>query len=156
MIEEQLDRVYQQIAEVIVETIPEEWFKVYLYGEVGDGSQTAYFYYYPEGSDKPIYSHEITELYTISELEYSEKWNCLINLIQVLWTAFEDNDQEPWTNFTMVMDKVGKFNIDFNYDDLSNMDPHERKTIWKYENLGIMPKSNSGKKHLEKYLSSLE
>lgn len=156
MIEEQLDRVYQQIAEVVVETIPEEWFKVYLYAQVVDGSQTAYFYYYPEGSDKPIYSHEITELYTISELEYSEKWHRLIDFIQVLWTAFKDNDQEPWTNFTMVFDKLGKFNIDFNYDDLSNIDPHERKTIWKYENLGIMPKSNSGKKHLEKYLSTLE
>lgn len=74
----------------------------------------------------------------------------------MLWTAFKYNDQEPWTNLTMVWEKVGKFNIDFNYDDLSNIDPHERKTKWKYENLGVMPKSNSGKKHLEKYLSSLE
>lgn len=45
----------------------------------------------------------------------------------------------------MVFDKTGKFNIDFNYDDLSKADPHERKTIWKYEHLGIMPKSNSEK-----------
>ncbi|GAB6255106.1 hypothetical protein PSKAS_06280 [Peribacillus sp. N1] len=56
----------------------------------------------------------------------------------------------------MVLDKIGKFKIDFNYDDLSNIDPLERKTIWKYRNLGIMPKSNSGKKYLEKYLSRLE
>lgn len=46
----------------------------------------------------------------------------------------------------MVFDKEGKFSINFNYDNLSNVDPHERKTIWKYENLGILPKSNSGKK----------
>lgn len=156
MNEEQLDRLYQMIAEVVIETIPEEWSKVYLYGEVVEGSQTAYFYYYPEGSDKPIYSHDITELFTFSELEYSERWRQLLDLSQELWRAFKDNGQEPWTNFTMVFDKMGKFNIDFNYDDLSNINPHERKTIWKYENLGIVPKSNSGKKYLEKYLSTLE
>lgn len=156
MSEEQFDRLYQQIAETVVETIPEEWSKVYLYGEVVEGSQTAYFYYYPEGSDNPIYSHEITEQFTVSELEYSQKWNNLVDVIQELWSAFNQNGQEPWTNFTMIFDKMGKFNIDFNYDDLSNKDPHERKTIWKYENLGIIPKSNSGKNYLEKYMSTLK
>ncbi|MFS0636847.1 antitoxin YezG family protein [Mesobacillus foraminis] len=156
MNEEQLDRLYQQIAEVVVETIPEAWSKVILYGEVVEGSQTAYFYYFPQGTDKPIYSHEITELFTVSELEYTEKWNHLVGFIQELWRVFKDNGQELWTNFTMVFDKVGKFNIDFNYDDLSNNDTHERKTIWKYKHLGILPKSNSGKKHLEKYLSTLD
>lgn len=156
MNEEKLDRLYQQIAEVVLETIPQEWSKVYLYGEVVEGSQTAYFYYYPEDSDKPIYSHEITELFTISEVDYTEKWHRLVDFIQELWRAFKDNGQEPWTNFTMVFDKKGKFNIDFNYDDLTNIDPHARKTIWKYEHLGILPKSNSGKKHLEKYLTTLE
>ncbi|CAH0310908.1 MULTISPECIES: antitoxin YezG family protein [Peribacillus] len=156
MNEEQLDRLYQHIAEVVVDTIPEEWSKFYLYGEVVEGAQTAYFYYYPEGSDKPIYSHELTELFTISELEYAEKWHQLVDFIQELWRKSKDNGQESWTNFTMVLDKIGKFKIDFNYDDLSNIDPLERKTIWKYRNLGIMPKSNSGKKYLEKYLSRLE
>jgi uncharacterized protein (TIGR01741 family) len=156
MNEEQFDSLYQQIAEVVVETVPEEWSKVYLYGEVVEGSQTAYFYYYPQGSDKPIYSHDISELFTVSEIEYKEKWQRLVDFIQELWIAFKDTGQDPWTNFTMVFDKSGKFNIDFNYDDLSNTDPHKRKTIWKYEHLGIIPKSNSGKKHLENYFLKLE
>ncbi|WP_147536265.1 antitoxin YezG family protein [Bacillus marasmi] len=156
MNEEQLDRLYQLIAGVVVETIPEEWSKVYLHGEVVEGSQTAYFYYYPERSDKPIYSHEITELFTVNELEYTEKWHQIVDFIQELWRAFKDNGHEPWTNFTMVFDNIGNFNIDFNYDDLSKIDSLERKTIWKYEHLGIIPKSNSGKRHLEKYLSTLE
>ncbi|QXE01506.1 antitoxin YezG family protein [Terribacillus sp. DMT04] len=156
MNEEKIDLLYQQIAVIIVETIPETWSKVYLYGEVVEGSQTAYFYYYPDRSDKPVYSHEITELFSVIEQEYTEKWNRLVDLIQELWRAFEDNGQETWTNFTMFFDKAGKFKIDFNYDDLSNVDSHERKTIWKYEHLGIIPKSNSGKKQLEKYLSTRE
>ncbi len=31
-----------------------------------------------------------------------------------------------------------------------------RMIIWEYEHLGLMPKSNSGKKYLEKHLKNLE
>ncbi|BBW97519.1 antitoxin YezG family protein [Geobacillus icigianus] len=156
MNEEKLGILYHEIAEVVVDTIPEEWSKVYLYGEIVEGSRTAYFYYYPEGSDKPVYSHDIPEIFRVSEHEYSEKLNQLMDLTQKLWTEFKDNTQEPWTNFTLILDNTGKFKIDFNYDDLSNADLHERKTIWKYKYLGIMPKSNSGKKHLKRYLETVE
>lgn len=156
MNDEQLGIIYQQIAELVVDIIPEEWSKVYLYGEIVEGSQTAYFYYYPYGSDSPVYSHDITELFTVSESEYSERWHQLVDIIQKLWREFKDNDQESWTNLTLTLENTGKFNIEFNYDDLSNADIHERKTIWKYKYLGIMPKSNSGKKHLEKYLEAVE
>lgn len=71
MNEARLGVIYQQIAEIVDNTIPEEWSKVYLYGEIVDGSQTAYFYYYPQGSDSPVHSHDITELFTVSESEYS-------------------------------------------------------------------------------------
>lgn len=90
MNEAQLDRLYQQIAKVIVDTIPEDWSKVYLYGEVGEGSQTAYYYYYPIDSDKPVYSHEITELFTVSEQKYTEKWHQLVDFIQEIWRVFKE------------------------------------------------------------------
>ncbi|MFM9276542.1 antitoxin YezG family protein [Paenibacillus jiagnxiensis] len=156
MNDEKLGIIYHEMAEVVVDTIPEKWSTVYLYGEIVEGSQTAYFYYYPEGNDKPVYSHDIPEIFTISEREYSEKWHQLIDITQELWTEFKDNDQEPWTNFTLTLDSTGKFKIDYNYDDLSNANSHERKTIWKYKYLSVMPQSNSGKKHLEKYLKTVE
>ncbi|WP_375544867.1 immunity protein YezG family protein [Oceanobacillus kimchii] len=37
--EEKLDELYQQISEIVVKTIPEEWSRVYLYGEVVGGAQ---------------------------------------------------------------------------------------------------------------------
>lgn len=155
MNDEKLTILYQQIAEVVVDTIPEEWSKVYLYGEIVEGSQTAYFYYYPEGRGNPVYSHDIAEIFNVSESEYSEKWHQLVDIIQKLWREFKDNDQAPWTNLTLTLENTGKFNIEFNYDNLSNADAHERRTIWKYKYLGIMPKSNSGKKHLERYLETV-
>lgn len=42
------------------------------------------------------------------------------------------------------------------YDDLSDENLHKRMIIWEYEHLGLMPKSNSGKKYLEKHLKNLE
>ncbi|GLF90673.1 hypothetical protein Saga11_19320 [Bacillus safensis] len=157
MNEEKIEHLYNQIVDVVVGTIPIEWEKVYLYGEVVEGSQTVYFYFSSkENEGKLVYSHEITELFEVSEHEYKERWHQLVDCIQELSREFEQSGQEPWTNFTMIFDETGHFNIEFNYDDLLNTNPHERKTIWKYNHLGIIPKSNSGKKHLEKYLSTLE
>lgn len=92
----------------------------------------------------------------MSEVEYSENWNMLVNHIQSLWNEFKDNDQEPWSNLTLFLNNEGKFKINYNYDDLSNADSHEIKTIWKYRHLGLLPKSNSGRKYLQRYLESLK
>ena len=43
MNDEKLSKLYNEIAEVVIDTIPEKWFKVYLYGEVGEGAQESYF-----------------------------------------------------------------------------------------------------------------
>ncbi|WP_322786396.1 immunity protein YezG family protein [Fictibacillus gelatini] len=51
------DGIYNEIANLVVKTIPEEWNEVFLYGDVVDGTQIAYFYYYPEGKKTPVYSH---------------------------------------------------------------------------------------------------
>lgn len=52
MNEQQIIRLYKQIDVPVVETIPVVWLKVYLYDEVVEGSQTAYFSYYPGLSGK--------------------------------------------------------------------------------------------------------
>lgn len=156
MNDEYLNQLYSDIAQIVAETIPEEWEKFYLYGEVVEGKQTSRFYYYPMNRDEPIYSHNIPELFTMSEEEYYRLWNNLLDTMQELKKAFVANKQEPWTNFTMIVDKTGKMNMDFSYEDLSNTDPHERRTIWNYELLGIMPKSNSGRQILQQYLEEKE
>ncbi|MFW9333640.1 antitoxin YezG family protein [Paenibacillus polymyxa] len=75
MNDERLEILYQQIVEVIVDMIPKEWYKVCLYGEIVEGAQTAYFYFYPEGSGTVVYIHNIPGIYMVSESDYSGKWN---------------------------------------------------------------------------------
>ncbi|MDH2360915.1 immunity protein YezG family protein [Priestia megaterium] len=50
-----LNNIYQKVADNLKEMIQEDWREIYLYAEVGEGSQTTYFFYYPKGSDEPIY-----------------------------------------------------------------------------------------------------
>ncbi|MFC7393462.1 antitoxin YezG family protein [Scopulibacillus cellulosilyticus] len=149
MNEKVLGRLYQDISETVVETIQEEWSKVYLYGEIVEGSQTSYFYYYPDDSNEPVYCHDIPELFQVNEEQYKKLWHQLLDYLQQLYKEFKNNDQEPWTNLTMLFNSSGKFKIDYNYDDMTNADSHERKVIWKYNYLGISPKSNSGRRKLE-------
>lgn len=156
MNDERLGKLYHAIAETVLYSIPGDWYKVYVYGEVVEGSQSAYFYYYYEGSEQPVYCHDIPEQYGVSEMLYTKQWNQLLDLMQELQSVFKENEQEPWTNLTFIFDQSGKFHIDFHYDDLSKTDSHERKTIWKYKHLGIVPKSNSGKRYLEKYFETVE
>lgn len=56
----------------------------------------------------------------------------------------------------MIFDNIGKFDIDFNYDDFLDENFYERMIIWEYEYFGFMFKSNLGKKYLEKYFKNLE
>ncbi|TVX76047.1 DUF600 family protein [Peribacillus simplex] len=59
-----LNSIYQQTAQTINETISEEWSKVLMYGEIADGTGTAFFFYYTPNSEVPIYSHDIPEIYS--------------------------------------------------------------------------------------------
>ena len=43
MNDEKLSKLYNEIAEVVIDTIPEKWFKVYLYGEGWEGASRGIF-----------------------------------------------------------------------------------------------------------------
>lgn len=155
MNDERMGQLYQEIAQMVISMIPEQWRKVIIYAEVAEGSQNTYFYYYPN-SGEPVYSHDIPENFEVNESKYMSNLNSLLDLFQDLQAEFKDNENGSWTSLSMFFDSTGKFNIDYNYDDLSSTDPHERKTIWKYTHLGIEPKSHSGRKFLERYLATLD
>ncbi|WP_374720044.1 antitoxin YezG family protein [Parageobacillus toebii] len=156
MDETKLDSIYQAIAQNIVETIPEDWTKVYLYAEITEGVHKSYFFYYPVRSDEPAYSHDIPELFDIDENEYDELWYQLLDLLQELWNEFKINSNQPWSNLTLILDNEGNFKIDYSYDDLSKVDPHEQQIIWEYKYLGLIPEDDDDKEFLKEYLNSIK
>jgi Protein of unknown function, DUF600 len=94
MDEQELDPLFKRIAEVVADIIPEEWLNVYLYGEVVEGAQIAYFYYQSASKGEYVYSHRIPELTGISESEYSRDLKILVDTIKELWTGTKHSKKE--------------------------------------------------------------
>jgi len=154
--ENNLNRIYQNIAQIVVETIPEEWSKVFVYGEINEDVRTAFFFYYPVNSELPIYSHNITQLFDIKEEDYENLWYKLLDDLEELWYEFKNNGQEPWTNLTFIFNDEGELKIDYDYEDLSEANDYEREIIWEYKYLGLIPEDRDDQEFLEGYLQSLK
>ncbi|WAT23642.1 antitoxin YezG family protein (plasmid) [Bacillus halotolerans] len=154
MDENKLNALYQKIAETVVETIPEEWSKVFIYGEILEDVQKGFFYYYPEGNESPVYCHDIPEIFEIEKEDYRNLWRQLIDNLKELWNEFRDNEQEAWTSLTMMIQSDGEFNIDYDYEDLSDADDFERRIVWEHRYLGLWPEDEDDKEFLEQYLES--
>lgn len=152
MNEDKLNESYQKLANTINEIIPEEWSKVFLYGEIGEGTGTAFFFYSTHNNDQLIYSHDIPEIFSISRLEYRDMWRKLIKSLKELSEEFKNNNQNLWTNLTFTLESTGKYKIEYDYEDLSEADDHERRIIWEYNRLNILPESEYDKSILEEYL----
>jgi uncharacterized protein (TIGR01741 family) len=154
--EKKLNEIYGKIAETLNETIPEEWDKVFMYGEINEDAQKTFFNYYPVGSKESIYSFDIPDLFDISEDENDNLRYKLLNILEELWQEFKNNGQEPWTNLTFILESTGKFKIDYDYTDLSEESPSERHLIWDYTYLGILPEDGDDKKVIDAYIKSIE
>lgn len=152
MNEEKMSVIYQKIAGNAVETIPEEWTKVYLYGEIAEGVRKSYFFNYPVDNTKPVYSHDIPEIFQVEEEKYDLFWYQLLDFLQELKEEFESHGEEPWTSLTMMFNSAGDFKIDYDYEDLSEADDHERSIIWENRYLGLVPEDEDDKLFLETYL----
>lgn len=157
MFEEKLNDIYYKIADTLDEIIPESWDKIYMYGEVLKGAKEAYFYYYPsEGNNQIVYSQDIPKKFNISKTEYYKLLLQLVDNITELWTEFKNNELEPWTNLTFILESNGEFNIDYDYTDLSEANPIERHIIWKYKYLNIIPEDERYKKFVDEYIKSTQ
>lgn len=148
--------IYGKIANKVNDIIPDEWGKVWLYGEVLDDSSEVYFYFYSITRKKIIYSHDIPNEYKVNNSMYEDLLFELVDIIQELNLEYKEDNESVWTNLTFLLDNTGKFNIKYNYDDILNSDftAGERQIIWEYEILGVEPEVEQYKEMLNKYLES--
>ncbi len=152
----EMERIYSKIAKKIVQMIPEEWTEVFIYGEILEDVQKGFFYYLNEDGNQPIYSYYIPKLFGVTKEKYREQREEFLNSLQELWEVFKRNDEPVWTSMTMILERTSKFKIDFDYEDLTEADDHERLIIWKYKYLGLTPEDEDDKEFLEEYLKKCE
>lgn len=130
-----MEQIYQQIANTLVNIIPEEWKKIFLYAEFREGYKKVFFYYYPETEGEPVYSLDITDLFNVDEDEFDVLENELYNCFSRLREEFKEQEQEQWTNLTFMLDNTGKMNINYGYEDISERSPVEKQDKWEAEYL---------------------
>jgi uncharacterized protein (TIGR01741 family) len=149
--------IFQEIAQIVIDMIPEKWAKVYLYSEVEEERQGTFFYYYPTTGKEPVYSLDIPELFHVDEDEFDQLKDQLYQYVENLWNVFKQSEHEPWSTLTMIMEE-GKFKSQFGYEDLSapDTDFFTRRLAWRYHHLGIAPKDSFAKKVLDEYLKKRE
>lgn len=128
-----MELMYQQIANYLVDMIPEEWDKIYLYAEYREGYKKVFFYYYPENKSKPIYSLDIIDIFNIDEDDFDRLENELYTCFTNLWLEFSQPEQDSWSHLTYILDSNGKMKINYGYDDLSEISPVEKQEKWESE-----------------------
>lgn len=130
-----MEQLYQEIANILANIVPEEWKKILLYAEYREGYKKVFFYYFPETGDKPIYSLDISDLFTIDEDEFEELEDELYKYFSILWEEFKEQEQEQWTNLTFILENTGKMKINYGYENLSEISPVEKQDKWEAEYL---------------------
>ncbi|TCP31226.1 uncharacterized protein (TIGR01741 family) [Scopulibacillus darangshiensis] len=151
----EIDQKYQEIANILVEMIPEEWEKIYLYAEINEGYSQVFFYYYNKrNNNEPIYSVNIPEVFDFNEVEFDHLDNELDDCINELWEEFRSKNLDKWTLLTFIMDNNGEFETKFEYLDPKKSEPYENAVIWKYDNLGIKGDSKRAQEILNIHLGT--
>ncbi|WP_288144066.1 TIGR01741 family protein [Bacillus subtilis] len=146
--------LYQLISQKLNDIIPCEWTKIYLYAEVLDDSTMVLFHFRTPGNNQIIYSQDIPSHYNVSKDIFKTLLRKLRELFEELRTEHRNNNDDVWTNLTLTLDSSGKFQLDYNYDDIlaSEFDGYERIAIWEYKNLGILPEDEDDKEFVISYL----
>ena len=73
-----------------------------------------------------------------------------------IYDHFIKDDQEPWEQLSLYLNKDGKFKIEFFYDVMNENDGGQiaRETIWAYDTFGYIPEDGTyAKKILDGYLN---
>ncbi|MEN3818912.1 MAG: immunity protein YezG family protein [Bacillus velezensis] len=152
---EKMGELYQKIDEHLNEMIPFQWKKIVLYAEILDDSADIYFYFTTPNNSDYLFSHNIPEHFDVSEEIYDQLLIELQELFEELKEEFKLGNQDIWTNLTLKLENTGKFSIDYNDDDVlsSELDDLQRRDVWKYQNLGILPADEEDRKFIEEYLN---
>ncbi|OYD09395.1 TIGR01741 family protein [Bacillus velezensis] len=152
---EKMGELYQKIAEHLNEMIPSQWEQIALYAEILDNSADIYFYFTTPNNSDYLFSHYIPEHFDVSEEIYDQLLIELQELFEKLKEEFKLGNQDIWTNLTLKLENTGKFSIDYNDDDVlsSELDDLQRRDVWKYQNLGILPADEEDRKFIEEYLN---
>ncbi|WP_160724831.1 immunity protein YezG family protein [Bacillus sp. USDA818B3_A] len=134
--EQKLNKLYQQIAQYIVDMIPVDWCEFYFNGEVMGKEGGVFFFFTPKAElEKAVFSHFIPKVYGVDKRLYNRELHELFKLTHELQKVFIDNNQKPWFSVTMIVNESGKLSVMFDYTNWTNSDfgPSARIKYFEYK-----------------------
>ncbi|KAA2274405.1 TIGR01741 family protein [Staphylococcus haemolyticus] len=139
--EEQVSKLYNEIANKINEMIPAEWEQVYTMAYIDEEGGEVFFNYTKLNSDDLHYYTDIPKDYNVSEKIFSKLSFTLYKLFKKLRELFRDSNQEPWTSCEFDFNNEGKLNVSFDYIDWKNSEfgPLAKENYYEYKKFGMIP-----------------
>lgn len=154
---ERMNELYGVIAEQLNDIIPDGWEKIYLYSEILDDSREVYFYFESTSKNEIVFSHNIPQTYKLSGKIYDSLLQEIIESMVELNNEFKNKNGNTWTNLTFILEKTGKFNVKYHYNDTLNskFTMMERQVIFEYEVVGL-EQEGEDQEVIDRYLESDE
>ncbi|PRR82003.1 immunity protein YezG family protein [Clostridium vincentii] len=138
---------YKLIINELIKVIPDGWGDIIFYGEFGEGSYS--FEYYVKFEDEEfIQCFKLKDISKTDIMSAFDKINTILKLERVVLS-----DEKRWTNCTLLVNKSGKFKMDYDYTDLTEK-AYAYQSVWKFKYLNITPSSNNkkAKEAVDEYL----
>lgn len=146
-LEEQLSPLYPPLARQIAAMTPADWEILWFLGEVepGKASYSNVFYIREAGSGRIVRSNDFSKVYGVPNAAYIDQWSKLNDRMLEIYQCFLDNGHKPWEQMTMTLERSGKFNIHFNYDNVhaAGGGQPDREVLWAYRTFGYRPEEGS-------------
>lgn len=141
--ERTLAKLYNKMANHIDDIIPDKWNNVYYLGEVYQEKSgwSSVFYFTTPQHQTPVKSHNIPEIYHVSDSVYSEILEQLNYILLEIYDCFEEHGQALWEQMTLSFGRDGAFSIDFHYHVMRKDDGGQlgRELLWAYQTFGRVP-----------------
>ncbi|MFT8341793.1 MAG: immunity protein YezG family protein [Clostridium beijerinckii] len=143
------EKDYKLIADELVKVVPNGWRDIVFFGEFGEGSYS-FEYFVKFDEDEYI---QCFKLKSISKTEILGVF-ATINKILEAERAKLSNDNK-WTNCTFVLNKSGKFKMDYDYTELGE-NLYAYQAVWKYKYLNVTPnpENKRARDAVDKYLKT--
>lgn len=138
--EEQLQKLFQELFEHVDGMVPGPWEKIALYAEATEYySSNGFYFTTEEGSFH--YCTSIPEKYNIPEDVFWEVYDELDAICREMRKCFIDNNQQPWEGMGILYFPNGKggtsMKSSFTYDVDQNIDSIYRERTWAREQLNV-------------------
>ena len=153
--EEILMHYYEEIANKLDEMSPVEWTKIAMLAEDLGTSCAAGVYFFTK-DNKVYYNHNIPEDFNVDEEVYRKILDELLEINGRLREEFINFGIQPWKLLSFILNEDWSFKLNYEYEIDEDIDYMERKIIWAYEELGIIPEGEFGKSILKEYLEEKE